>query len=241
MTCNGFQSEGLCIANPALKHLLISQSNLEESTVKICAPNLTTFSCRLEKPPHFLIDSFPSLVEADIQIFGGDRIPIKLFEKLSNVKLLKIPGVCFLGQSEVDILLTILPAFNNLIHLESSSIIYKSLGSDSVSTVRRFFSLLQLPLNLETIVFRGIYIPDEVHQIDPKCSLPRLKSIKFIYFNGGQMELNAIKLFLKYASFLETVTIVASPELSKHPKKLLNAAKVLLKFPKPANCVVHLL
>ncbi|KAI3954529.1 hypothetical protein MKW92_033543, partial [Papaver armeniacum] len=96
MNCSDFDSEGLCIANPALKHLLIWQCYLEKSTVKISAPNLTTISCRLDKPPYFLIDRFPSLVEADIHIFGGDRIPIKLFEKLSNVKLLKLHGACFL-------------------------------------------------------------------------------------------------------------------------------------------------
>ncbi|KAI3930258.1 hypothetical protein MKW92_033835 [Papaver armeniacum] len=238
--CSGFESEGLCIANPALKHLRICHSYLEESTVKISAPNLKTIICKLKKPKDFLIDSFPSLVEADINILGDDRVPIKLFEKLSNVKLLKMPGDCFLRQHEVDTLLTILPAFINLIHLEVSHS-----GSDSCPFVRRFFSLIQLLPNLETIVFsRRICIPDKgddgCWSLDPKCSPPHLKSIKFMYFDGEPEELNAVKIFLKYARFLETVTIVASPKLSRDQKEQLNVAKVLLKFPKPANCVVDL-
>ncbi|KAI3874180.1 hypothetical protein MKW92_053574, partial [Papaver armeniacum] len=96
MHCSGFQSDGLCITNPALKHLYISNCYLAESTVKICTTNLTTISCSLVKPPDFVVDNFPSLVEACIIFCDGDKIPINVFEKLSNVKLLKLPAACFL-------------------------------------------------------------------------------------------------------------------------------------------------
>ncbi|KAI3954530.1 hypothetical protein MKW92_033544, partial [Papaver armeniacum] len=86
----------------------------------------------------------------------------------------------------------------------------------------------------------GIYIPDEgddgCWSLGPKCSPPHLKSIKFKNFYGEQREVNAVKIFLKHAIFLETVTIVASPVLSKDQKKQLSVTKMLLKFPKPANC-----
>ncbi|KAI3919176.1 hypothetical protein MKX01_018815 [Papaver californicum] len=58
---------------------------------------------------------------------------MKLLEKLSNEKLLKMPGDCFLVPCEADILL--LPAFNNLIHLEVrlQSCYWGFESSDSVS------------------------------------------------------------------------------------------------------------
>ncbi|KAI3849476.1 hypothetical protein MKX03_033768, partial [Papaver bracteatum] len=151
-------------------------------------------------------------------------------------------------QSETDnSLLTDLPAFNNLIHLEVCSRYYcRNFGSDSVSVMRRFFRFLQLSPNLESIVFaQSIHIRDEEDDgcwsLDPKYSLPNLKSIKVGYFDGEPAELNAIKLFLKYAGFLETVTIVASPLLCENHEEQINAMKLLLMFPKPAKCVVKFL
>lgn len=67
--CGGLRSEVLCIANLALKNLYISYCNFEESTtVKICTPNLSSISYGKQVPADFVIDSFPSLVEADIDI-----------------------------------------------------------------------------------------------------------------------------------------------------------------------------
>ncbi|KAI3846498.1 hypothetical protein MKW92_035117 [Papaver armeniacum] len=95
------------------------------------------------------------------------------------------------------------------------------------------------------LIIRSIYIPDEEDDdcwsLDPKCSLPHLKFIKFKYFDGGRMELNGIKVFLKCAGFLETVTVVASPVLSKNHQHQLRVTKQLLMFPKPANCLVKFL
>ncbi|KAI3888201.1 hypothetical protein MKX03_012080, partial [Papaver bracteatum] len=56
---------------------------------------------------------------------------------------------------------------------------------------------------------------EDYRSLDPKISLPHLKSVKFMHFHGKSQELHAIKIFLSYAGFLETVTIVASPRVSK--------------------------
>ncbi|KAI3902764.1 hypothetical protein MKW92_008216, partial [Papaver armeniacum] len=77
--------------------------------------------------------------------------------------------------------------------------------------------------------------------VDLKCSLPHLKSIAFKEFHGRLIELNAIKFFLKYASFLQTVTIVASQGLSKDLQLLVTRMLLVLMLPKPANCVVKYL
>ncbi|KAI3897264.1 hypothetical protein MKX03_036614 [Papaver bracteatum] len=238
--CGGLKSEVLCIANLALKNLHISYCNFEESTVKICSPNLSTISYGKHVPADFVIDSFPSLVEADLDILyckykGPEKFVLMgLYKKLANVKLLKVSGTFFQILSQADILLTDLPAFNNLIHMEISSI----------STLRRFFRFLQLSPNLESIVFaKSIRFPedDDWRSLDPKCSLPHLKSIKFMNFERWRIQLNAIKLFLEYAGFLETVTIVASPELSNQTNGLVYVTKQLVEFRRPANCVVKLL
>ncbi|KAI3870336.1 hypothetical protein MKX03_001471 [Papaver bracteatum] len=240
--CRCLGSKVICIANNALKNLYINDCYyFGNSTLKICAPNLSTISYGLTEPRDFSIDSFPSLVEANIEMRSAARASVvKLLGKLSNVKILEMSGACFLVPSEADILL--FPAFNNLMHLE----VIEHFDSGYVSTVRRFFKFLQLSPNLESIVFvYGIRIHEEEDDgcwsLDPKCSPPHLKSIKLKYFNGELVELNAIKLILKYAGFLETVTIVASDNLSKDHKKLINVMKLLLMIPRPANCVVKFL
>lgn len=159
----------------------------------------------------------------------------------------EVTGAQLQVQSETDILLSDFSAFNNLIHLEvSPGYNCTRFASDFGSIMRRIFRFLQLSPNLESIVFaESIRIPekkdDGCWSLDPKYSLPNLKSIKVEYFNGYWMELNAIKLFLKCLSFLETVTIVASSRLSKNHKEQINAMKLLLMFPKPAKCVVKFL
>ncbi|KAI3902763.1 hypothetical protein MKW92_008215, partial [Papaver armeniacum] len=89
------------------------------------------------------------------------------------------------------------------------------------------------------------HIPDEEDvgcwPLDPKSSPPLLESIKFMHFDGEPTELNAIKHFLRYIGFLETLTIVASPRLSNDHKKQLKIAKLLPMFPKAANCVIKFL
>ncbi|KAI3966762.1 hypothetical protein MKW92_025070, partial [Papaver armeniacum] len=82
---------------------------------------------------------------------------------------------------------------------------------------------------------------DGCWSVDPKYSLPNLKSIKVGYFDGKPAELNVIKHFLKYPGFVETVTVVASHRLYKVPEEQINIMKLLLMFPKPAKCVVKFL
>ncbi|KAI3948581.1 hypothetical protein MKW92_022124, partial [Papaver armeniacum] len=162
--CPDLEPSVFCIASISLKKLRIhGWLNFRISILKISAPNLSTISYRPRVLANLVIDSFPSLIEADIDMSQvlenigrdfGDRafVLIKLFGKLSNIKLLKMSFACFLVATEADILL--LPAFNNLIHLEVSSQFYlPGYGSDSISTMRRFFKFLQLLPNPESIVF----------------------------------------------------------------------------------------
>ncbi|XP_026423297.1 uncharacterized protein LOC113319241 isoform X2 [Papaver somniferum] len=119
-----------------------------------------------------------------------------------------------------------------------------SFGSESVSIMRRFFRFLQLSPNLESIVFAwGIHFldieDDDCWSLDLKCSLPHLKSIKFKHFEGKPMEVNTIKVFLKYPGFSGTVTIVACPSLSK--TRQINLKKLVRRLPKLSNCVVKFL
>ncbi|KAI3968430.1 hypothetical protein MKW92_012694 [Papaver armeniacum] len=252
--CGGLKSEALCIPNFALKNLHIRSCYFGESTLKIYAPNLMNISYEGELPANFVFGSFLSLVEADIDVHNYGEISaktvvlIKLFELLSKVKILKMSGHSFLVLSQVDILLTDLPAFNNLIHLEvSSEFDWERVGSDPVSTLRILFRFLQLSPNLETIVFAtNIYCcsngEDEgCWSLEPKCSLLHLRSVKFSCFYGIPEELDAIKLFLTCAGVLETLTIVASPHLSRNYEEQTKVMRQLLTFSKPINCVINFL
>ncbi|KAI3840524.1 hypothetical protein MKX03_014223 [Papaver bracteatum] len=93
-------SEGLCILNTSLKHLSIASCELTESTVKISAPNLLTISYTGAPPADFVLDSFPSLVEARVGFYicGGSKYEtfLKLFKTLSSVKVLKLCADSFL-------------------------------------------------------------------------------------------------------------------------------------------------
>ncbi|XP_026398274.1 F-box protein At4g22280-like [Papaver somniferum] len=180
-------SEGLCIVNPALKHLSISSYRLlNNSSVEISAPDLLTITYRGKLPPDFALNSFQSLVEAVVDFYIDDdeeydylgKVFVKLFEKLSSATLLKRIDI---PEEEYD----------------------------------------------------------ECWELDPKSSLPRLKSIIFKVFEGQPEELNAVKLFLKYAGVLESLTIEASYWLSTDHQ--LDVTKLLLTFPRPADCVVKYL
>ncbi|RZC88518.1 hypothetical protein C5167_016379 [Papaver somniferum] len=186
--------EGLCIANPALKHLVIINCGLTESTVEIYAPNLLTISYIAVAADDFRLSSFPSLEEAKIKFDLRDcdeydilnEVFVKIFEIFSSAKLLKICAESFLG-------------------------------------------------------CKIAFVEDDDYWSLPKCLPPHLKAIKFKNFGRKLMELNAIKLFLKNARFLESVTIVGSRRLSADHLKQNSVMKQLLMFPKPPNCVVKFL
>ncbi|KAI3950626.1 hypothetical protein MKW92_006674, partial [Papaver armeniacum] len=99
---DSLKSQVLCITNFALKNLHIRSCEFINSTMKIYAPNLSTISYTGEIPSDFVVDSFPSLSEAVIDVHSNAKYPAKknilinFFEKLSNVKLLKISGGSFL-------------------------------------------------------------------------------------------------------------------------------------------------
>ncbi|KAI3862032.1 hypothetical protein MKW92_016336 [Papaver armeniacum] len=225
------------VSFPRLKSLRLS--------VKICAPNLWTIRYGGSEPGDFVVNSFPSLVQADINMRSTARasVLIKLLQKLSTIKSLTMCGPCFQVISEADILS--LPYFDNLTYIEVSSDFryYGSESLDSGSTLRRFFKFLLYSPNLKSIVFaQSTHIYEEEDDDDwslgPFGSPPNLKSLKFMNFQGVPAELNVIKLFLKYARFLETVTVVASDKFSADREGLINVMQQLLMFPKPENCVV---
>ncbi|KAI3853385.1 hypothetical protein MKW92_029932 [Papaver armeniacum] len=94
--------ERLSIVNPTLKHLVIPSCYLTQSTVEISAPNLLTISYTEYPPENCILNSFLSLVEADVgfYMYEGYKYPNKVFlkvlEKLSSAKLLKIYANSFL-------------------------------------------------------------------------------------------------------------------------------------------------
>ncbi|KAI3836612.1 hypothetical protein MKW92_028687, partial [Papaver armeniacum] len=75
---------------------------LKESTLEISAPNLLTISYKGDPAADFVLSSFPSLVQADVKFdipHESDypsKTLIKIFEKLSSAKLLKICADIFL-------------------------------------------------------------------------------------------------------------------------------------------------
>ncbi|KAI3845096.1 hypothetical protein MKX03_032443 [Papaver bracteatum] len=57
----------LCITSPSLKHLSILSCWLSDQILKVFTPNLMTIKYAAEIPADFVLDSFQSLVEADIE------------------------------------------------------------------------------------------------------------------------------------------------------------------------------
>ncbi|KAI3837172.1 hypothetical protein MKW92_011822, partial [Papaver armeniacum] len=102
--CHDLEPSVLRIASISLKKLRIHDcSHFIKSILKISAPNLSTISYRLSALAPLVIDNFPSLIEADIDMSKvlrdfGDKASFlfKLFEKLSNIQLLKMSFACFL-------------------------------------------------------------------------------------------------------------------------------------------------
>ncbi|KAI3975167.1 hypothetical protein MKX01_020568 [Papaver californicum] len=179
--------------------VLKTQKNGEDDKIKI--------------PADFVLDSFLSLVEADIEILNDRHYAplIKLYQKLSNVKLLKISGSSYWGLSTANILLADLPPFCNLVRLEVSSTLWGSWDprASFVLSMKKFLWFLQLSPNLESIDFT---------------------------------ELDMVKFFLANAGVLQTMTIMISKRLSKDYKKQTQIASELLKFPRySASCELEFL
>ncbi|KAI3864219.1 hypothetical protein MKW92_044207 [Papaver armeniacum] len=195
----------LCIMSPTLKRLSIIHCCLLHQSLKVFAPNLLTIKYAAEIPADFVLDSFQSLVEADIEILNNQdqaRIYaplIKLYQKLSNVKLLKTSGSSFWGLAAANVLLADLSTFCNLVRLEG---------------VRRDD------------------LPDydwTVNSLPQNC-LPNLKVVVIRDFMGRKVELDVVKFFLANAGVLQTVTIMISKCLLKDYKMQTQIASYLLKF-----------
>ncbi|KAI3830325.1 hypothetical protein MKX03_020527, partial [Papaver bracteatum] len=107
-----------------------------------------TIKYAAEIPADFVLDSFQSLVEADIE-FVDDL-------KLSNIKVLKTSGSSIRGLAAANILLADLSVFCNLVRLEVSSAFWggwKPPHASFISSMKIFLWFLQLSPNLESIDF----------------------------------------------------------------------------------------
>ncbi|OVA09211.1 F-box domain [Macleaya cordata] len=113
--CSWLDMEVLCISAPALKRLFITGPSvdgcdgLDDCKLNIYAPSLLSLRYHEGISKDYSLHSFPSLLDADID-FIVDAVPditgivgrraIKLLEKLTNVKLLKMSGDTFEGFEE---------------------------------------------------------------------------------------------------------------------------------------------
>ncbi|KAI3971523.1 hypothetical protein MKW92_035778 [Papaver armeniacum] len=242
--CDFENFEVLCIMSPTLKRLSIINCRLLHQSLKVFAPNLLTIKYAAEIPADFVLDSFQSLVEADIEILSNQdqaRIYaplIKLYQKLSNVKLLKTSGSSFWDLAAANVLLADLSTFCNLVRLEVSSAFWSSWDPHAsvVSSMKIFLWFLQLAPNLESIDFtegvRGDDLPDYDWTVNslPQNSLPNLKVVVIRNFMGRKVELDVVKFFLANAGVLQTVTIMISKCLLKDYKMQTQIASDLLKF-----------
>ncbi|XP_026383501.1 FBD-associated F-box protein At5g22730-like isoform X1 [Papaver somniferum] len=190
---------------------------------QIDAPNLMSITIRDGIPRHFVVESFPSLLDADIHyMYTEESVPVdvipKFVEKISNVKLLKLSDYVFEKLEMAGVRSTSFPTFNNLNTLEVSFI--------KTQLVKPLFTFLQFSPNLESLVFRGVYrdkVNEDAFTLDvvPHCLLMNLKSIKFQYFKGQLKELDLVQLFLQNARVLQMVIIEISSDhfLNSNKKK----------------------
>ncbi|KAI3851170.1 hypothetical protein MKX03_007235 [Papaver bracteatum] len=215
--------EEFCLNHCLLNHLRIISSTLKSLTffgtmhtcmsdikIMIDAPNLMSIKIRDGIRQHLVVESFPSLVDADLSgMYTEPSVPVdvipKFVEKLSNVKLLKLSDYVLEKLELEDVLDTSFPTFLNLITLEVSFI--------KTQHVKSLFTFLQFSPNLESLNFGGVFGRDEVNEdaltldVVPHCLLMHLKSIKFQDFEGQSKELDLVQLFLQNSRVLQTVII----------------------------------
>ncbi|KAI3871375.1 hypothetical protein MKW92_017296 [Papaver armeniacum] len=203
------------------------------AVTKIDAPNLMSITINDVLGESLVVDSFPSLVDADIhRIYseeddGVDVIP-NFVKKLSNIKHLKLSGTVFQNLELANALSASFPTFINLTTMEVSVIKTQQVGS--------FFTFLQFSPNLESLVFSGVCCRDEVSEdvltldVVPHCLLVRLKSIKFQNFKGELKELDLVQLFLQNAKLLQTVSIDISSQSFVNSEKRQHTAKDVEDF-----------
>ncbi|KAI3915427.1 hypothetical protein MKW98_022385, partial [Papaver atlanticum] len=182
-----------------------------------------------------VVDSFPSLVDADIRRMysekddGVDVIP-NFVTKLSNVKHLKLSGTVLENLELANVQSSSFPTFLNLITLEVSFM--------KTQKVKSLFTFLQFSPNLVSLVFSGACCRDEVNEdaltldVVPHCLLIHLKSIKFQYFEGQRKVLDLVQLFLQNAMVLQTLIIEISSDHGVNLDKKKHTAKDVEDFNK---------
>ncbi|KAI3851171.1 hypothetical protein MKX03_007236 [Papaver bracteatum] len=240
--------EELCLKYCLLNHLEIISSTLKSLTffsslricmsdvrIKIDTPNLISITVDDGIPQHLVVESFPSLVDADIhRMYTEPSVPIDVIpnfvKKLSNVKHLKLSGNISESLELADVLSISFPTFINLITLEVSFI--------KTQQVKSLFSFLRFAPNLESLVFGWVFYGDEANEdaftldVVPHCLLMNLKSIKFQYFEGHVNELDLVQLFLQNARVLQTVIIEISSDHFVSSDKKKHSAKDVEDFNK---------
>ncbi|KAI3947300.1 hypothetical protein MKW98_030886 [Papaver atlanticum] len=182
---------------------------------KIDAPNLMSITINDSIRKSLVVDSFPSLLDADIRRMYSEKnnevdlIP-NFVKKLSNVKHLKLSGLIFQNLKMANVQPSSFLTFINLITLEVCFI--------KTWQVRSLFTFLHFSPNLESLVFSGVCCPynGDALTLDvvPHCLLMHLNSIEFQDFKGQLKELDLVKLFLQNAGVLQTVIIGISSDLS---------------------------
>ncbi|OVA09210.1 F-box domain [Macleaya cordata] len=160
--CSWINMNVVSISAPTLKCLFFDVPSVDGSDaldncrVKINAPSLLSLRYCECVAKDYVLPSFPSLVNAEIDLMFLDDCLLtreeigysasKLLGRLSNVKLLTLSGTTFKALSFADDPLTNLPTFYNLIHLEVSLMFPCSANG----TLLEF---LQIAPNLESLVF----------------------------------------------------------------------------------------
>ncbi|OVA07777.1 F-box domain [Macleaya cordata] len=217
--CTWIDMNVVSISAPALKYLLINNPNghrfdsISKCVLKIYAPNLLSLNYNDRVAKDYVLHSFSSLVDAEINFKLESPVEepeeigygtSKLFGGLSNVKLLKMSGETFKALSFADNLLTNQPTFCNLIHLEVTS-------KFPCTIDRTLLDFLRFSPNLESLVFaqgfdQCLSNNDDSWKLNlvPQCLLLHLKQVEIREFCGHPGELNMVKLLLKNARVLKS-------------------------------------
>ncbi|RZC88781.1 hypothetical protein C5167_031154 [Papaver somniferum] len=192
---NWFGVRNFCISTPALKHLVIDRGGivdddgLQNCALKINAPNLSSLTYRGCVAKEYL-SSFQSLESAKVWLCD-----------------LYVPREQQIGAaaiSSADDFVDILPTFHNLekLFLELEE-----------TTDKSAFPLLKAAPNSTLLVFNE-HIRDNVEEdswdglmFTAGCLFQHLRYVCFMSFNGNAREMRWLKLILKNAEDLQTVTI----------------------------------
>ncbi|KAI3871378.1 hypothetical protein MKW92_017299 [Papaver armeniacum] len=192
--------------------------NCSDAITKIDAPNLMSITIDDGIRKSLEVDSFPSLLDADIHRMYSEQNDVvdvipNFVKKLSNVKHLKLSGFDLEDLKLPNV--QSFPTFINLITLEVCFIKTQHVGS--------LFAFLQFTPILESLVFGEVCYADfeDTLTLDvvPHCLLMHLKTVEFQDFKRHLKELDLVQLFLQNARVLQTVTIEISSDFFVNSEK----------------------